>query len=1734
VKNLNLNYIKELAKNHDIHGTPRILAEWNWNNTALLSDGARRGSIMKVYDAKNVGAINSTSFPTIFTEDRYRKTLNPTSVNFDHESNRPNIDWTKDYPNFNPFDWKHFGIYQEFYLEVKEPGTWRFAVASDDSHELWVENTKISQFYGGRIMQGAPNYTEVDRTYNFPTAGRYRMRAYLHNIDIEWGMHIGYKTPSMHSRNEEYQPLDSELTIHPDHVDEPYDNPEVIGYRKDNPAVADWLEWREHFPVSSLTAPLRPKSGIRYNELTSRKDDAYIMDSSFYKEGPEGGKKTRWYLLDKDNNQFRYWRSDQVSNANKQLAGATVRITYTQPVGANKITFTANLGPKPTSMTIRYLTEGVNGEDQWITILNPNSAVPINTKTGEIIFNRAANGDWIAKEGDVEQIYTDDYSVRIRAIEFTIHSLDTANARADVIEFSARKVLDISERVARFEARLAMDEEDFTRILGIASANDGSIELSNWDNAFQLDEDQYVGNTERLKQTVERSTKFMVDLMYDLSEQGQSDPYPVRMFTFYSADWTREGEYDYSINLFDSAKFLQNLPCPEIFEHDVPVHVLIAQILDSVGFTNYSLDKEDYDLSAPVLDHFANDPEDTVWSALQIIAESAMCAIFFDQNDVLQIMTREQITKQVTDFDYTLRGIKVNRNPEIPETSIDPDEGLPNISELEKRYDMEANKVTIKWRPKAIKTNKDPLFGEQLTDIVWQSSDTIVLKSTKLMKPMGYDEEDSFHIRQEDALTWPFQGKGNINGEVVEWDAKEYYWIDGETGKTYFEFISSDEQWKKRQNKAIYGYNLQGVNKFTGRIRLKRDPKTNKPVGRGADSSKYRIDHYTGMRPGWKPARFTIGNAGFQDGYWPGEQNTSFYEINNPNERTTAIGINRPTNANDDWFKTQCIYRKDSTMQKPLQQWGFRMKFKESTTIGEVSLMFNMGYSTGNSEVVSTSVPVSQFNQMYHVTFLETQNLVRNATHEIGAWVQSPDPVYRTHDNAIRGSASRMYNRNYHEPWAERMKGYRFEFKRNVWYDVKVDLTRGRGYALNSDMHFFVWINGMPVAGFNAAGPADRHKWLAPTNYWAIGSRAASKVEIANAYSWTEFADPYYEDDQWRYDFTTKGFVSSYLENGVLHPAAGKTAPYRNNKIFDGNLFYDDFGSTVREIREYDITLDKAPVETLNAVISNENARVLNMDFTANKAKFSIVNLSDSDTIVHGTQELGNNQSVNHSMVLFGYVLEEGEEQEIVRRDRESIKDHGEVSMDIDATWINSVDQADDLAQWVVEHFADPKDVLQIGVFGDTSFSVGDKVKIIYPKAEINKEWVYIVSGINMAYADEGLDVVLTVRRVRNNPLDDAYEYPNNAVNPVPDPEPAPPAPKPETPTFTNLSPISGMNESTYDVGRVAGTDLLIPFRIDGGNVAYLAGDSFAGDMPGSPDWRSPVGFKSNTNPLTNKIVFQSAYNTNASNFAADMFYNQKSANEYNAWGQEFTVIPNDGVYITSKNMTVVSYMSVNRWRNAKNDNLNNIPGDWRTNYAGLAYSTDGQNFTRLPVGGNNAVWSNAENNSSAFQMQSMYYNSTDDYVYMISVKSGRQSGPMYLQRVRAGNILYRSAWQGYYKDGNTWKWGKPDQCTSLFSNKMFGEPSLRKLADGTWVMSYLTNSIGILSGGPFGIVTRTAPDVTGPWSAEKVQLTQWNVPRLYGGFIHPSSTKNANGLILLVSQWTDNKYHVMQFRGTV
>jgi hypothetical protein len=328
---------------------------------------------------------------------------------------------------------------------------------------------------------------------------------------------------------------------------------------------------------------------------------------------------------------------------------------------------------------------------------------------------------------------------------------------------------------------------------------------------------------------------------------------------------------------------------------------------------------------------------------------------------------------------------------------------------------------------------------------------------------------------------------------------------------------------------------------------------------------------------------------------------------------------------------------------------------------------------------------------------------------------------------------------------------------------------------------------------------------------------------------------------------------------------------------------------------------------------------------------------------------------------------------------------------------------------------------------------------------------------------------------------------------------------------------LTGADMYTSTNWRVAGTDLGIPYVLENGSIGYLLGDTFSGPWPeGREDHRSPVMLRSASDPGSPEgIVFDSAAKVAGNGRAPELMYNAHGGMVGGT--QELTVIPNDGISFPETGRQLVSFMSMESWYDRGAD------GIFTSGFAGLAYSDNGNDFHRT-----NLRWNNSADNKDPFQMWTMQRDG--EYVYIFSVRAGRQHGPMMLRRVKWERMFWPNEYEGWGWNGTDWGWGRP--CTPILEEQ-FGEPSVRKLRDGTWVMAYMDYARNQL-------VTRTADRPDGVWSNPKVQIygvTNWN---LYGGFIHPWSTRGFGKLHLIVSRWSKNPanvsttYHIEQYQGTL
>lgn len=330
--------------------------------------------------------------------------------------------------------------------------------------------------------------------------------------------------------------------------------------------------------------------------------------------------------------------------------------------------------------------------------------------------------------------------------------------------------------------------------------------------------------------------------------------------------------------------------------------------------------------------------------------------------------------------------------------------------------------------------------------------------------------------------------------------------------------------------------------------------------------------------------------------------------------------------------------------------------------------------------------------------------------------------------------------------------------------------------------------------------------------------------------------------------------------------------------------------------------------------------------------------------------------------------------------------------------------------------------------------------------------------------------------------------------------DPAAPSRPPELPplwehfeslTVTQQLTGPGSPNRTFQRWNVGGTDLGHTFFHEG-SLYMVFGDTYG---RAREDWRS------------NTMAKISAIESPAAGLEFESFVGAAEGratellSSHKVYWVERTVIPTNGISVDGR--MILHYMSVRRWV---------APGRWRINHAGMAYSDDdGITWNRT-----GEMWGESTNFAQvAFVRQP----DDTDHIYLFGIPAGR-FGSVKLARVPESDILDIRSYR--YWDGSEWTAAQsnagvvvpgPVGELSVAWNEYLGE----------WLMMYLNVRHQ-------AIVVRTAPELTGPWSDERLIATGRDHPQLYAPFVIPFES-NEPDVFFTMSRWDAYNVFLMHLR---
>lgn len=1085
------------------------------------------------------------------------------------------------------------------------------------------------------------------------------------------------------------------------------------------------------FPLDSIIEPDRPKKKGLQKAWARSKNRTQSYTSDFYYPG-------RFYTASVDA-KFKYWVPNDAAsltkkggdNAGYPIQDIGVWVNYDRPLLANKIVIgvdpVMNEAPEekrrwaePTWSRVYIEVDDGGGRPRWLVVKEN----PTLNEDGKIILycNSADYRDeWVdANSPDMTGDWEPDLALglHIMSIRYEVYRMAEPGVRLNLVEMSLRLERDLSDRLATWSSDAAMSDHSFVAPFGRLSSNTASVTLNNMDGQFDTEakyllNDSMLGDivsTRRneLYKMVDRGIEMRLDLA--VSDRPIEDG-PVdweRQFTMTTDNWSLSDGMA-TAELKDDSELLQRLkPGPVFIEQfrrskkGRPVKLtameVIFQLLDLVGYNNIRI-KGDYDKTVP-MDFYWTDGEATVWDCITSICESTQMSVYFDRFGVMQFQPLKTLYDEPKGVDKAvLRTVDV-RKPS------DPNGYYPaNIESLNRDGEYEANTINITYKQTHLAETTDS--GIEKLQQVWEPQGTQTLRASALVAPLdnldrGKKGADySLKIAAGDAKSWPFEGIVNVEGELIRYNAKKYYYYNS-NGKYRHKYVKSQEEVDKLDE---LNPKLSFKNHYNGRLRIKE---------RGLWNTHTKA-HKVDINGWW--CRKRTGNGRVVE--WRGGIK---HDKNN-----SALLLRAPKS-----FKKNSIYvaMNGDMDDAPINYYGCRMKYPKS------------GYSYGAAGIA-----------------------VGLGTHDCGIYIELARTSAVSKEKRKQGNELRIWLRQKNGKFKRWGKGEAVPVARAKWYDIDVFYAKqGNDYLVqvmvngvsqhnfridNPDSNQFDGLNGARYGMFvRGNSHADFEYFYACNKFEQEGLDEAGGFFDRINNGWQSQSSREYtlrHRKHWRYNKRKNERVRARYDQ-LLFDDFGPIV----HEVREYDVKFDTPPATFSKLY---FTNDS------QAYCTEYSHNAFGAKFImANGSRNNAV-LNGEDTLTYGKDN-----TLNQKMIIFGRAVQQDDESRIVLRDEGAVARRGEVSLDFNTDWVQSESAAKALASYILGAWSRPSYGYSVTIFGDPRLDLGDRVALYAPEQGIGAEGMkysdvkklntYIINEIHQDY-DSGLTTTLNLRSVNPAP---AYE----------------------------------------------------------------------------------------------------------------------------------------------------------------------------------------------------------------------------------------------------------------------------------------------------------------------------------------------------------------------------------------
>ncbi len=242
----------------------------------------------------------------------------------------------------------------------------------------------------------------------------------------------------------------------------------------------------------------------------------------------------------------------------------------------------------------------------------------------------------------------------ISGIRIVVQTMNKLNSTFDLIEFSPRLVVDLSDKITEFSVTKSASDLGSTGLpIGQLLAATGSLSIFDYDRAFSS-----VNENSVISQYLSNHIQFK---FYEIVLNVDGFDYYVPIKTMYSEGFPEVdiNTRDVAIETRDLYFYFESLEAPQIFVQNASLSYAVALLLDSIGFSNYTFFRLS-DENEIIIPNFFVAPNTTIASVLSELAASTQSAMFFDEYNNFVIMSKNYMMASADkrETDIELRSTK--------------------------------------------------------------------------------------------------------------------------------------------------------------------------------------------------------------------------------------------------------------------------------------------------------------------------------------------------------------------------------------------------------------------------------------------------------------------------------------------------------------------------------------------------------------------------------------------------------------------------------------------------------------------------------------------------------------------------------------------------------------------------------------------------------------------------------------------------------------------------------------------------------------------------------------------------------------------------------------------------------------------------------------------------------------------------------------------------------------------